>query len=147
MGGRGASIGTKFYHNGKEWLKYGDEFKTVHTVGNIKFVENKIDTNTKAPKETRTQGRIYVTVNKKEDKPQYITYYDDVGKKFKQLDINQHNNHKVSINGKLVELDNKHHHWGYEHEEFGSGNLSAVERKMVANVLWEWRKYKRGKKQ
>ena len=36
---------------------------------------------------------------------------------------------------------------GYEHEEFGSGNLSASQRKMVANVLWEWRKYKRGKKQ
>lgn len=143
MGGRGASSGTRYYHNGQRWLSYGDEFESIHVAGNIKFVENKIDANTKAPKETRTQGRIYVTVNKKEDVPQYITYYDKKGKKFKQLDINQHYRHKKPTKDGIEVLDKKHRHFGYEHNEKGDGNLSTRERRMVASVLWEWRKYKR----
>lgn len=143
MGGRGAASGTRYYHDGRQWLSYGDEFESVHAVDNIKFVINKTNNNTKAPKETRAEDRIYVTVNKKENVPQYITYYDKQGKKFKQLDINQHNRHVMPTNNGEVKLDKLHQHFGYEHDEGGSDNLHKNERQMVAKVLWEWRKYKR----
>ena len=146
MGGRGAASGTKYYYDGKVWRKYGDEFETVHTSRNIKFLINKIGSNTKAPKETRTQGRIYVTVNKKENVPQYITYYDKNGKKFKQIDVNQHNSHKIKTKKGVITLDAKHRHLGYEHAERGSSNLYQRERKIVATVLLEWRKFQRSKK-
>lgn len=146
MGGRGAAIGTKYYPNEKQWLRYGDEYQSVLTVGNIKFVIGKLKSNSKAPKETRTKGRVYVTINKKENKPKYITYYDENGKKFKQLDINQHHRHKVPVKNGFKILDEKHRHLGYEHDEKGSNNLSKKERRMVAKVLWEWRKYQRSKR-
>lgn len=138
MGGRGAASGTKYYYDGKVWRKYGDEFETVHTSRNIKFLINKIGSNTKAPKETRTQGRIYVTVNKKENVPQYITYYDKNGKKFKQIDVNQHNRHKINTKNGFIALDDKHRHFGYEHNERGNGDLSKREERMVARVFRAW---------
>lgn len=141
MGGRGASSGTKYYHNGSAWFKYGDEFESVYTSGNIKFVINKTDSNTKAPKETRTQGRVYVTINKKENVPQYITYYDKNGKKFKQIDVNQRYRHKINTKNGLISLDKEHRHFGYEHNEHGNDNLSRREERMVARVFREWNNF------
>lgn len=64
MGSRGAASGA-----GKH--PYGSEYKTVLQDGNIKFVKYRLADNAKAPLETQTKGRVYVTVNS-EDKPAYI---------------------------------------------------------------------------
>lgn len=58
MGSRGASLGIA--KNGKP---YGAEFKTIYQWGNIKFVAPTDQSSEgKAPMETRTKGRVYVTV-------------------------------------------------------------------------------------
>lgn len=75
MGSRGAASGT-----GKH--PYGSEYKTVLQDGNIKFVKYRLADNAKAPLETQTKGRVYVTVNS-EDKPAYISYYNTQGKRTK----------------------------------------------------------------
>lgn len=142
MGGRGASIGTKYYYDGKKWRMYGDEYQSVHTAGNIKFLVNKDSNNTKAPMETRTKGRVYVTLNKKDGKPQYVTYYDKKNKKFKQIDV--HKNHR-HIDPELGDLGKEHTHKGYLHSENGSRKLTAKERKLVAKIKQEWRKNVRNK--
>lgn len=60
MGGRGASSGMS-----KKGKKYGTEYTTLHTDGNIKFVRYN-GGNAKTPMETMTKGRIYGTVNNQE---------------------------------------------------------------------------------
>ena len=80
MGGRGASSGISA--NGKP---YGSEYKSVLTSGNIKFV-SPTDGHVKAPLETMTSGRIYVTIGS-DGNPRYISYYDKRNKKHKQIDI------------------------------------------------------------
>lgn len=60
MGGRGASSGVS--DKGK---KYGTEYETLKTDGNIKFVRFKDSGSAKTPQETMTKGRVYVTVNAK----------------------------------------------------------------------------------
>lgn len=57
MGGRGASSGMSV--KGK---LYGTEYRSLLTVGNIKFIK-KNDGNVTAPLETMTKGRVYVTLN------------------------------------------------------------------------------------
>lgn len=75
MGGRGAASGT-----GKH--PYGSEYKTVLQDGNIKFVKYRLAGNAKAPLETQTKGRIYVTVNN-DNELSFISYYDRKGETFK----------------------------------------------------------------
>lgn len=62
-------------------------FRTVHKFGNVRFVVNTNESNSKSPMETRTKGRVYVTLNKRTLKPQYVTYYDREGKRNKTLDL------------------------------------------------------------
>ena len=59
MGGRGASSGRS--NKGK---LYGTEYKTVHKVGNIKFVTQNEQGSQKAPMETMTKGRVYALIDK-----------------------------------------------------------------------------------
>lgn len=73
MGGRGASSGL-YYFRGKTY-HYGDEFKSLLEVDNIKFVTKKDGTNLTAPQETMTKGRIYATVSEEENKVIYITFW------------------------------------------------------------------------
>lgn len=124
MGGRGASSGVSV--KGKA---YGTEYTTLFQDGNIKFVQP-TSGNSKAPMETMTRGRVYVTVNKRNE-PAYITYYDNANKRAKQIDL-------------LKPHDNvsPHTHHGYKHNESdtakGYAHLTAEEKKMVARVKRIW---------
>jgi len=124
VGGRGASSGMS--DNGKP---YGTEYKTLLTIGNIKFVQ-RINDSAAAPLETMTKGRVYVTVNAANE-PKYISYYDRANKRTKTIDLDKP--HKGI---------SPHVHHGYEHNENdgpkGATGLSTKERKMVDNILKKW---------
>lgn len=138
MGGRGASSASYF--------GYGTEYKSIHSFSNIKFLFNTAQKNTKAPLETRTRNRVYVTLNYNTGVPQYISYYDTEGKKFKVIDAhNRRHYNPVAKGTRLRKLDKVHRHSGYEHSEIGSGNLNVQERRMRLLVLTEYRKNVRTK--
>ena len=124
MGGRGASSGVS--DKGK---KYGTEYETLKTDGNIKFVRFKDSGSAKTPQETMTKGRVYVTVNAK-NVLTAITYYD-AGKRVKTIDLTHIHNGMQP-----------HTHHGYIHNENdgtkGAANLNARERKMVERILKIW---------
>lgn len=126
FGGRGASSGISV--KGKP---YGTEYTTLYQSGNIKFVRYNDSKSAKAPKETMTKGRIYVTIDSK-NKIKYINYYDKKGLNKKQIDVDgiSHN-----ING---QLEKTHTHKGYLHNEKGTYNLSSKELKMVERVRKIW---------
>ena len=125
MGGRGSSSGTA--DNGKA---YGSEYKSLLTSGNIKFVVAR-EGNPKAPLETMTNNRIYVTLNK-EGNPKYISYYDKDNKRRKQIDLDRPHQ-GVS----------PHTHHGYNHTENdgpkGYAKLTTKEKAMVDRVNKTWR--------
>ena len=81
MGGRGASSGIS-----NKGHKYGTEYHTVLRDENIKFVKNNNAGSTKTPMETMTKGRVYVTINERNELSA-ITYYDNSGKRTKQIDL------------------------------------------------------------
>lgn len=124
MGGRGASSGVS--DKGK---KYGTEYETLKTDGNIKFVRFKDSGSAKTPQETMTKGRVYVTVNAK-NVLTAITYYD-AGKRVKTIDLTHIHNGMQP-----------HTHHGYIHNENdgtkGAANLTERERKMVERILKIW---------
>jgi hypothetical protein len=126
MGGRGSSSGV-----GDK--SYGTEFHTVYQSRNIKFVKYN-DGSAKAPMETMTNGRIYVTVNDK-DALKSISYYDKDGKRYKQIDLTSP--HKI---GGVDTMP--HTHIGYYHSENGLRQLSEKEKKMVERVTKIWRNRK-----
>ena len=125
MGGRGASSGIS--DKGK---KYGTEYKSLLYIGRKKFVRA-TEGAAKAPLETRTKGRIYVTVNN-QDKIKSISFYDRKNKRRRQIDVSG-NPHR--IDGKLVL---PHVHKGYLHNEKGDRTLTPKEVKLVARVLRIW---------
>lgn len=127
MGGRGASSGIS--DKGKV---YGTEYTTLHQAGNIKFVKYNDSKSAKTPLETMTKNRVYVTVNDKNEL-KAITYYDDVGKRMKQVDIT---GAKHKINGKDTI---PHTHEGYLHAEKGTRGLTKKETELVDKVkkIWE----------
>lgn len=122
MGGRGASSGIS--DKGK---KYGTEYRTIRTVGNIKFITQNNSGSVSAPLETRTRGRIYATVDKA-DRINTISYYDTEGKRTKS--INLLHGHK-NIKG-------PHTHVGYYHAEYGTRRVNDKERKLIDRVLKAW---------
>lgn len=130
MGGRGASSGRSA--NGRD---YGTEYTTVFQSGNIKFIK-KLDRKFEAPLETRTRGRVYVTVGG--DRLLAIHYYSAENKREKTIDLTHA--HKGM---------QPHVHHGYEHNEYdgpkGGTGLSPKERQMVARVeeIWYGRTHKK----
>ena len=116
MGGRGASSGIS-----NKGHKYGTEYHTVLRDENIKFVKNNNAGSTKTPMETMTKGRVYVTINERNELSA-ITYYDNSGKRTKQIDLQKaHRGIKP------------HTHHGYEHNENdspkGASHLSTERKK------------------
>lgn len=85
----------------------------------------------KAPLETMTSGRVYVTIGR-DGKPRYISYYNKHNRKWKQIDMA---GMPHTINGKR-ELP--HTHKGYYHSEKGSYVLSPKEWEMVERVQKTW---------
>lgn len=135
MGGRGASLGSSYLWRGKEHT-YSDEYKTLFQSGNIKFI-TPISGSASTPLETKTSGRIYVTINAIND-IKAITYYDKSNKKYKQIDVTG-NYHK--INGK-PELP--HTHLGYDKHNANENStrvLTPKEKKMVDRVVKLWNYY------
>lgn len=126
MGGRGASSGEYYVRNNKIY-KYGEEYKTLLQYGKIKFVKanNKSAT---APMETQTKGRIYVTVNDRNEL-RYITFYDNNNKRSKQIDLQKH-----IVNGKLEKY---HKHKGYKHNGMAT-ELNKNEFKLVERIYKKW---------
>lgn len=115
------------YGISKDGKKYGTEYTTLLKSGNIKFVRHNNGKSAKTPMETMTKGRVYVTVSST-DKLKSITYYDDTGKRRKQIDLNHY--HKS--------IKENHAHEGYEHEENGTHRLTDEERAMVDRVKRLW---------
>lgn len=128
MGGRGASSGISV--KGK---KYGSEYTALYKKGNIKFVSYNDSKASKTPMETMTKGRVYVTVNNKNELTS-ITYYDNSGKRRKQIDLlHPHKN-----------IKGEHTHEGYIHDENGTHRPTTKEKAMIERVNEIW--YNRDKK-
>lgn len=132
MGGRGASSGMS-----KQGEKYGTEYETLHTDGNIKFVRYK-GGNAKTPMETMTPRRIYGTINE-QGVLKSLTLYDQSNKRNVQIDI-EGRPHKIKGVYTLP-----HVHYGYNHDEYGGTIvLSARDMKLVVKAVNSW--YNRNKK-
>ena len=133
MGGRGASSGIS-----NKGRKYGTEYTSLLTVDNIKFVRYNLSTASTAPMETMTQGRVYALITMKNE-VKSISYYDEAGKRFKQIDIIDQPH---IIDGEKV-IPHTHH--GYNHNEndgkAGAVRLTSDERVMVDKVLKSWYNY------
>lgn len=125
MGGRGASSGIS--NRGK---KYGTEYKTILQSGNIKFVKYNDSKSAKTPMETMTRGRVYVTINNKNEIAS-ISYYDNEGKRNKQIDLTHYHN----INGNK---EKPHTHFGYEHNEKGNYKINKKDKKMIDKISKIW---------
>lgn len=125
MGGRGSSSGIS--DKGKT---YGTEYKTLYSEGNIKFVQYNDAASAKTPMETMTKGRVYVTVDNKNNLSA-ITYYDKENKRKKQIDL--HHPHKNIM---------PHTHHGYFHNEYdsakGAAKLTTEEKAMVDRIRRSW---------
>ncbi len=153
MGGRGAASGAAYQKDGRIY-NYGDEYGSVHTYGNIKYVYNKQNISVTAPVETMTDGRIYVTLDRKIDKktgiitldePKYITFFENGKKRTLQYDIDGHwHGSKKELSKKVGKRQKSHRHVGYNHDKKSAKLLNDKERKIVADVMWEWRKNVRG---
>ena len=132
MGGRGASSGIYGKNNEKT---YGSEYHTILQDGNIKFLERN-QGRSSAPLETMTKGRIYAVIDG-ENKIGSLSFYDEIGKRRIQIDIDKHEHY---VNG--VSLGIRHAHLGYLHDENGSRVLTKEENTLVQRVLKLWEDYK-----
>lgn len=131
MGGRGASSGMSL-----DDKKYGTEYETLHTDGNIKFVRYK-GGNAKTPMETMTKGRIYGTISEN-GTLKSLTFHDSNNNRNKQIDLEG----RVHLVNGIRTLP--HTHKGYWHDEFGTSGLSRKELKIVVRAVKSW--YNRDKK-
>ena len=137
MGGRGAASGMGLYRDryGK-FVEYGTEYETVLQDGNIKFVKMRNPNDSvRVPEETRSKGRIYVTIGKNGDLKS-ITRYDEDGKKVLQIDLS----HAHTSGGVRLQ---PHSHDGYNHAE--GRPLTMVEERLVNHILKTWREYNANK--
>lgn len=125
MGGRGSSSGISV--RGKP---YGSEYTELLKSGNIKFVRYNDSKSAKAPMETMTRGRVYVTVNTRGNLAA-VTYYDNANKRTKQIDLEKPH---MGVS--------PHTHHGFEHNENdsekGFSNLTSEEKEMVERVKKIW---------
>lgn len=131
MGGRGASSGTS-----KAGNRYGSQYRTLLTSGNIKFVE-KTGPQSETLMETKTYGRVYVRVDSGGNLRE-IVYFDRDNRRNKQIDL-AHKHDGIS----------PHAHHGYKHDEGdsakGYSKLTTEERAMVERIVGIWNNRKRGR--
>lgn len=126
MGGRGASSGTS-----KAGNRYGSQYRTLMTVGNIKFVEAKTSGQAETLLETMADGRVYALVNRDNGNLKSVIFNGRDGKRAKRIDLD-HFHSKVK----------PHAHDGYLGGEFRR-ELSSGERKIVDKIVSAWDSYKR----
>ena len=119
MGGRGSSSGIS--DSGK---RYGTEYKTLAQFGNVKVV--KYDGgNARVPMETMTPGRIYATVDKRND-IKFVTFRDPAMERARQVDVRG-----VPHDGALPYTHN-----GYQHDEYGTyPGVSSKDQKIIDKLL------------
>ena len=129
MGGRGASSGKS--DKGKT---YGTEYRTLLEDGRVKFVEYNDSKSAKAPMETMSKGRIYVTVDNNA-RLRNLVYFDEHNKRYKQVDIE---GHKHTVEGQKI---SPHTHIGYLHDEGGTRALTTNERATLDKVQKLWENY------
>lgn len=126
MGGRGSSSGISVA--GKA---YGSQYHTLFQSGNIKFVK-KNERTSETLMETRTSGRVYVTVGG--DELQSVTYFDQKNQRVKTINLDHP--HKG---------EKPHVHHGYFHSENdgqkGATRLNDKEKRMVDRVRKLWNNY------
>ncbi|MDF7641711.1 hypothetical protein PT279_08960 [Bifidobacterium sp. ESL0784] len=131
MGGRGAASGIS-----KQGKKYGTEYKTLLTDGNIKFIENN-NRSSKTPMETMTKGRVYVLVSSKTRQLKSITYFDSEGKRFKSVHLD-HSDDNLK----------PHTHEGYFHNESHTRKeakprkVNDREQRMIQEVNRIWKRHR-----
>nr|DAU51846.1 MAG TPA: hypothetical protein [Caudoviricetes sp.] len=125
MGGRGASVGIS-----KQGKKYGTEYKTLYEKGKVKFI-TPTSGSARTPMETMSKGRIYVTINNKNE-IKSITFYDRKNKRRKQIDVTGYP-HKINGKNTLP-----HVHLGFSHNEKGDRDLTRKERRIVARIKKIW---------
>lgn len=128
MGGRGAARDRTYYRDrhGK-FVRYGEEYITLLQHGRIKFVTNRDKAESvTSPRETRTQGRIYVTVSK--GKLKSVTFYRKDGRKRVQIDLD-HSHH-----GEIP-----HKHIGYNHGQ--DGKMTKSDRMLVERIKRIWKEH------
>lgn len=105
---------------------------TLLRYGRIKFVTtaNPIDS-VRSPSQTRTPGRIYVTVSK--GKLKCITFYRPDGRKRIQIDLDHWHNGEMP-----------HKHIGYNHGL--DGRMTNANKKLVERIVAKWKEYKSNEK-
>lgn len=125
MGGRGSSSNILYRDRNGKFAEYGSEYVTIHQYGMVKYVKPRNSKDSvRVPEETRTKGRIYVTVGR-DGQLKSITRYDKNGKKCIQIDLTHfHNGLKP------------HAHKGYNHRD--GKRLSKSERALVDRIVKEW---------
>lgn len=108
---------------------YGTDYKTILQSGNIKFVvKNRPDAEELL--ETMTRGRIYVTLNSKNE-PSQIHYFNNELDKNKRIDITQsHQEMKPHLHGFQEQIS--------RNGKKGASKLTKKEQQMVDRVLKIW---------
>ena len=113
---------------------YGTEFETILQIGNVKYVRP-ISGATTAPMYTKSERRIYATIDK-EGQVRFITFYDateeEEKKRYKQIDIR---GEAHEVDGELIL---PHVHYGYLHYENGTFKPTEVDKKFIEIILKGW---------
>ena len=122
MGGRGSASGVSV-----SGIKYGQEYRTVLAIDNIKFVVNVLRRSATLPLETMSAGRnrVYVLVNSSGN-IKSIGFYDKSGKKKRQIDFTH-----------VHQGMNPHVHIGYSHSSKGYP-LSKADEAYLRKVVRIW---------
>ena len=129
MGGRGARSGIDPYpgRDGK-MFRYGEEYRTLHQDGKVKFVTPRnAGESVRVPEETRNPDRMYATIDRK-NRVKYISFHDKDGRKNIQIDL-------LHRHGGLQ----PHAHDGADHAEGRA--LTPYEKRITDEILRSREKY------
>ena len=111
--------------------RYGTEYTTLHTSGNIKFIRYNDADSAKPPMSTQTAGRIYGVISTN-DELRTIVFFDETNNRYKQIDV-EGTPHK--IDGEYVI---PHTHYGFYHDENGTYKPTPDEQKIVDKMKRIW---------
>jgi hypothetical protein len=126
MGGRGSAGGIS-----DKGIKYGEEYSNLLATENIKFIKYNMAKSAKVPLETMSalKNRVYVLV--KDDKLKSILFYDNHGKKTRQIDLDH---------AHLGERPHVHSGYDTEHKKERE-KLTRTEKKYISKVRIAWEEH------
>ena len=127
MGGRGASSGIS-----RKGIRYGEEFSTILSVDNIKFVQSKLTKNARIPLETMSafKNRVYVIVAN--NKLKSIVFYNKNGSINRQIDLDHKHLNEIPH---VHEGDVTNHHTNFKVP------LTKSDKKYINKVNRIWKEY------